>query len=189
MELRQFSFETVKDTPTHVNLTDITIKYERIDKGVKTVYIDGTNYPELMFVIFLTSSNANDRIDYLFKYKTVAEIQNKKYTIDSVTITNFFSTITLTFTELFTKETDVDMSQYYLTLYQKSDISDKNVINNNDINNGNRYPNSFTKKIYATNTGKIIKETIQWPDNMKGKLYARLVVMYITKEHIYCHFF
>ena len=135
-----------------------------------------------MFCVFLTSTGANDRIDYSFKYKTVSSIQEKKYKIDSFTVPNFFSTITLTFTELFKNAADVSNAPYYLTLYQQSDIKDLNAINNTDINNGNNYNKSFTKKIYASNTGKVLKEEIQWPENMSGKLYARLVVMYISNE-------
>lgn len=176
-----FSFETVKETPERKNMSDVVVKNETIDKGVMKIYIDGANYKELMFCVFLTSTCVNDRIDYSFKYKTVSAIQEKKYKIDSFTVSNFFSTITLTFTELFKKVGDVSNAQYYLTLYQQSDIKDLTTINNADINNGNKYK-SYTKKIFGTNTGKVIKEEIQWTDNMTGKLYARLVVMYISNE-------
>ena len=178
-----YSFEKNKEVPTYKNETSITFINSTLESGIYKIYLDGKGNKEILFSIFIKGQVSNDDIgslDFSLKYKTIQTVadDNIKYTKKGFKISNSFSTITLTFTEIFTQN-EVKSSKYYLTLYQKNDINNKEIINNVNIE-GHPVSKYYTMVIEGNNTGTERNVKLEWPEALEGKLYGRLVMMYIN---------
>ena len=178
-----YSFEKNKEVPTYKNETSITFINSTLESGIYKIYLDGKGNKEILFSIFIKGQVSNDDIgslDFSLKYKTIQTVadDNIKYTKKGFKISNSFSTITLTFTEIFTQN-EVKSCKYYLTLYQKNDINNKEIINNVNIE-GNPVSKYYTMVIEGNNTGTERDVKLDWPEALEGKLYGRLVMMYVN---------
>ena len=182
-----FSFEKNKITPTLKNETEISFISQKSKSGINTIYLDGKGLSTILFSVFIAETATNDAevgtLDFNFKYKTIKEVSedNPKYKIDKFTITSSSSTITVTFNELFKNPKEVESSKYILTLYQQSDITDKKIIDNVNYKES-PVDKFFNSTIEGKNNGTSLEHSFDWPKDLSGKLYARIVVYYITKD-------
>ena len=181
-----FSYETTKDTPDLKNDTTITYKSQTNKLGIHKIILEGKGLSDIMFTVFLKETTTNEVgvFDFSFKYKTVVseEEDAPKYSKpESFKISNSFSTITFSFNELFLKKEDVDSTNYILSLYQQSDITNKEELNN--VNYLKQPVEKYYTKTYVgNNDGSLLKRSIDWPEQLTGKLYARIIVAYITND-------
>ena len=184
-----FAYETTKSIPTLKNETAIKEINLKLKAGIYKIILDAKGQSDIIFSVFikdnLSNENKEGTLDFNFKYKTIADAKQEEddplVKDNSFKITSTFSSIKIVFNELFDSSSNVEYSEYIITLYQKSDVADKNIIDNVNIETSpvEKYSN---KNITGKNTGNLIEETFPWPENLKGELYARLIVTYKTKE-------
>lgn len=183
-----FAYETSKAIPTLKNETAIEKKDLKLKAGIYKIILDAKGQSDIIFSIFIKDKSSNEdegTFDFNFKYKTIADQKQEDddplAKDNSFKITSTFSSIKIVFNEPFNSTSNVESSDYIVTLYQKSDITDKNMIDNVNVDTSpvEKFSNINIK---GKNNGSLIEETFTWPNNLSGELYARLIVSYKTKE-------
>ena len=109
-------------------------------KRIALVKCDDAKEEEIMISFFVKENketNENITLDYIFKYRSVKEVSEiKTYEfVHSFTSSIFFSTLTVSFTEIFAKnQTDiVESSNYYIFIYNSNNVSAISTLESIDI--------------------------------------------------------
>ena len=138
------ALELYYDTPTYANDTHFKFISDIVSKGkrIALVKCDDAKEEEIMISFFVKENketNENITLDYIFKYRSVKEVSEiKTYEFDhSFTSSIFFSTLTVSFTEIFAKnQTDiVESSNYYIIIYNSNNVSAISTLESIDIYN------------------------------------------------------
>ena len=129
-------------------------------------------------------TNENITLDYIFKYRSVKEVSEiKTYEFDhSFTSSIFFSTLTVSFTEIFAKnQTDiVESSNYYIFIYNSNNVSAISTLESIDIDNHKQ--NAMTTDTFKGNNNGT-KYELEYKLNSKVIIYVVILSRFVTKDN------
>ena len=181
--------ELYYDTPTYANDTHLKIISDTVSKGkrIALVQCDDVKEEEIMISFFVKENketNENITLDYIFKYRSVKEVSEiKTYEfVHSFTSSIFFSTLTVSFTEIFAKnQTDIlESSNYYIFIYNSNNVSAISTLESIDIDNLKQ--NAMTTDTFKGNNNGT-KYELEYKLNSKVIIYVVILSRFVTKDN------